>query len=294
MKTPIITGTCTALVTPFLGGEVNYPMMEQLLRRQMDAGIRAVVIAGTTGEGCTLSDEEKLTLFSRCKKFVGDSMKIIAGTGSNITEHAVFLSREAENRGADGVLVVSPYYCKATENGLADHFSAIANAITIPMILYNVPSRTGLDSPVSVCNQLSRLPNIVGIKEASEKISKVTDILRECGPHFSVWSGNDELTVPVLSLGGRGVISVVSNIIPEITEAMVQAGLDGDFDTAAAIQCRIQPLCKALFREVNPVPVKFAMKKIGYDCGNCRLPLGMPSKETENLINSVLNGKNFL
>ena len=273
MKKPIFTGVCTALVTPFLDGRVNYPMMEMLLRRQLEAGVGAVVLAGTTGEAPTLSDEEKLELFRRAKEYVGAGMKIIAGTGSNDTAHAVYLSTEAEKQGADALLVVSPYYNKATPEGLVAHYSAIAGAVTIPVILYNVPSRTGLDMPVDVYRRLAQVPNIVGVKEASTDITKITKIRAACGPAFTVWSGNDEMIAPVIALGGKGVISVVSNVAPEETRILAEAALGGDFDTAADWQVRLQPLLSALFSEVNPIPVKEAMKFMGYDCGDCRLPL---------------------
>ena len=273
MQEPFFTGVCTAVVTPFLDGSINYPMMEVLLRRQMDAGIQAVVLAGTTGESPTLSDDEKLEMFRRGKAFVGDKMKIIAGTGSNDTAHAVELSKAAQEAGADALLVVSPYYNKATADGLVAHYLSIAHAVRIPVILYNVPSRTGVDIPVSVYKTLSRIPNIAGVKEASDSLAKVLHTGLECGPHFHIWSGNDELTVPILSLGGKGVISVASNIAPAEMQAMALAALDGDFDTAAALQSQLLPLTDLLFCEVNPIPVKAAMKKIGYDCGPCRLPL---------------------
>lgn len=272
MKKPLFTGVCTAMVTPYLENQVNYPMMEQLLRRQMDAGIRAFVICGTTGESPTLSDREKLELFRRCKAYVGSEALIIAGTGSNSTEHAVWLSREAEKCGVDGLLVVSPYYNKATPEGLVAHYLAIAGAVSLPVILYNVPSRTGVDIPVDVCKRLSRIPNIAGIKEASPNIAKITRLRAEC-PDFPVWSGNDDLITPILSLGGQGVISVLSNVAPTETKFLTQAALDGDFDTAAALQCSLLELTDLLFCEVNPIPVKAAMRCIGLDCGGCRLPL---------------------
>lgn len=269
---PFFTGVCTALVTPFLRGEVNYPMLERLLQAQLDAEIRAIVICGTTGESPTLSDSEKLELFRRSKEYVGNRCKIIAGTGSNCTEHAIALSRAAEAVGVDGLLLVTPYYNKATPEGLFAHYSSIASAVHIPCILYNVPSRTGVDIPVEVYRKLSRIPNIAGVKEASSDIVKIAGILSEC-PGFPVWSGNDEQIVPVMALGGSGVISVLSNVAPEKTTAMAEAALDGDFDTAAALQLRLLPLIRSLFSEVNPIPVKAAMKEIGFDCGNCRLPL---------------------
>ena len=279
MKKPLFTGVCTALVTPFLNGKVNYPMMEMLLRRQLEAGIKAVVLSGTTGEAPTLSDEEKLELFRRCKAYVGDEMLIIAGTGSNSTEHAVYLSKEAEKAGADALLVVSPYYNKATPDGLVAHYLSIAHAVKLPVILYNVPGRTGVDIPVSVYRTLSRIPNIAGVKEATTNISKIARIKAACGDDLSVWSGCDEMITPVMSLGGKGVISVVANVLPEETRYLTEAALDGDFDTAAAIQCDLLELIELLFSEVSPIPVKEAMKLIGFDCGSCRLPLTAMTKE---------------
>lgn len=273
MKNPLFTGVCTALVTPFLNGQVNYPMMEQLLRRQLDAGVQNIVLAGTTGEAPTLSDEEKLEIFRRGKAYVGDRCRIIAGTGSNSTAHTVSLSKAAEEVGVDALLVVSPYYNKATAEGLFAHYLSVAHAVAIPVILYNVPSRTGVDIPVPVYKRLASIPNIAGVKEASTDITKITKIQTICKESFHIWSGNDELAVPSISLGGKGLISVLSNVCPVETAAMVEAALNGDFDTAAALQCQLQPLTELLFSEVNPIPVKAAMKIIGYDCGDCRLPL---------------------
>lgn len=284
MAKPLFTGACTALVTPFLDGKVNYPMAEQLLRRQIDAGISAVVLAGTTGESPTLSDDEKTELFRRCKEYAGDACLIIAGTGSNSTQHAVELSIEAQEAGADALLVVSPYYNKATPDGLVAHYLSIAHAVRIPVIIYNVPTRTGVDIPVSVYQHLSRVPNIVGVKEASSDITKVARILNACGPDFAVWSGNDDQIVPVISLGGSGVISVLSNVFPEETNAMCHAALSGDFATAAALQRQFLPTVDLLFCEVNPIPVKAALKCMGYDCGGCRLPLCGLTKEHQGQI----------
>ena len=288
MKEPLFTGACTALVTPFLDGQVNYPMMEQLLRRQMDAGIEAVVICGTTGEAPTLSDAEKLELFCRAKRYAGDNCRIIAGTGSNCTEHTVALSKAAEASGVDGLLVVSPYYNKATPEGLVTHYSAVAAAVHIPIVIYNVPSRTGVDIPVSVYQCLSQLPNIAGVKEASTDISKIAKIKAACPPDFAVWSGNDDQAAAVMALGGMGVISVLSNVLPVETQAMARAALDGDFDTAADLQVKLLPLIELLFCEVNPIPVKAAMKLIGYDCGECRLPLTSLSEKNAKKLKALL------
>lgn len=260
------------MVTPFLNGAVNYPLLEQLIRRQIEAGVSALVLSGTTGEAPTLTDEEKIQILRRAGAAAKGRCLLIAGTGSNSTAHAVSLSRAAEQAGADALLVVSPYYNKANPAGLIAHYQAVAQAVTIPVILYNVPSRTGLSIPVSVCQALSGIGNIVGIKEADTDLDRVVELRRSCD--LTVWAGNDSLTVPVISVGGRGVISVASNLLPEEMVAMTEAALDGDFDTAAAIQLRLQPLLRLLFREVNPIPVKAAMKCIGFDCGPCRLPLG--------------------
>ena len=273
MKNPLFTGVCTALVTPFLDGKINYPMAEQLIRRQIDAGVSTIVLAGTTGESPTLTKDERIELFRRCKEYVGDTCTIIAGTGSNSTAKSVELSIEAEKAGVDGLLIVSPYYNKATTEGLWAHYVSVAHSVQIPIIPYNVPTRTGVDIPVSVYKRLSLVPNITGIKESSSDITKITKIRHACKNELNIWSGNDDLIVPMISLGALGVISVLSNVCPEETVAMTNAALSGDFVTAASIQCMLQPLVDLLFCEVNPVPVKAAMKLIGYDCGSCRLPL---------------------
>ena len=288
MKHPFFSGVCTALVTPFLKDTVNYPMLEQLLRRQYDAGIRALVICGTTGESATLTDEEKLTMFRYAKKSGPEDLRIIAGTGSNSTAHAIALSQAAQAAGADALLVVSPYYNKATPEGLYLHYAAIASSVQIPVILYNVPSRTGVDIPVEVYRRLSKIPNIAGVKEASSDIRKIARIRSQCPDHFTVWCGNDDLAVAAMALGAKGLISVVSNIEPEITGSMIGAALDGDFDTATALQLSLLPLIDALFQEVNPIPVKAAMAMIGYDCGGCRMPLCGPSENTAALLKDLL------
>ena len=255
MKEPLFTGAATALVTPFLGDSINYPMLEQLLRRQIDAGIEAVVIAGT---------------------------------GSNSTRHTMELSMAAEQTGVDGLLLVSPYYNKATPEGLYAHYLAVAHSVSLPVILYNVPTRTGVDIPVSVYRRLSRIPNIAGAKESAPDITKYTKILAQCGSSMAIWAGNDDMATPVIALGGKGVISVLSNILPTETQALARAALDGDFDTAAALQIQLQPLVEALFAEVNPIPVKQAMQFIGYDCGGCRLPLTPLSDENREKLRALL------
>lgn len=286
MKKPIFEGVCTALVTPFRrDGSLDPDMTTRLLRRQEENGVRAVVLSGTTGESPTLSAEEKLQLFRLGREVLSPGTLVIAGTGSNDTAKAVELSRQAEKAGVDALLVVSPYYNKATPEGLIAHYTKIARTAELPIILYNVPSRTGVDIPVEVYARLCRIPNIAGVKEASGNLSKIARIRQACGPDFSVWSGNDDSIVPTLSLGGRGVVSVLSKLCPEETVAMTDAGLRGDFKTAAAMQCRLMPLIDALFHRVNPIPIKAALGLIGLDCGPCRLPLTqLPPEETAELV----------
>ena len=289
MTKPLFTGVATALITPFIGTHVNFPLMELLLKRQMNAGIPAVVLCGTTGESPTLSDGEKLDIFRCGKSVAGNNMKIICGTGSNDTAHTIELSIAAQEAGADALLVVSPYYNKGNFDGQLAHYTALAHSISIPIILYNVPGRTGVDLPVTLYQQLSKIPNIIGVKEACTDIVKTARIRSVCRPDFHIWSGNDDMATAAMSLGAKGVISVLSNVLPVETLSMAQAALAGDFDTAADLQCRMLPLIDALFREPNPIPVKAAMRIMGYDCGPCRLPLGVASKDTLSALHQLLN-----
>ena len=284
MAKPLFTGVCTALVTPFINNAINYPLLQRLIEEQINAGIPGIVLGGTTGESPVLSDIEKLELFRKGKEFAGDRCLIIAGTGSNSTEHSVALSRAAEKLGVDALLLVAPYYNKGNNESLYRHFATIANAVNIPIVLYNVPSRTGVDIPLSVYQRLSSIPNVAGVKEASSDITKIAKIRNACGDHFTIWTGNDDQIVPVISMGGKGVISVLSNICPAETNAMVTAALNGDFTAASKHQCHMMELIGLLFSEVNPIPVKYAMKHSGYNCGNCRLPLGLPSQELSDRI----------
>ena len=281
MKSPVFTGVCTALVTPFLHDNINYPLVEQLLRSQLDAGVSAIVLSGTTGESPTLTDDEKSQLFRRAKEYVGNSCKIIAGTGCNSTPRTIKLSQLAQDAGADALLIVSPYYNKGNPDGIYQHYAQIAESTTLPIILYNVPSRTGVDIPISVYKQLSYLPNIIGVKEATTDITKIARIRCCCPEDFYIWAGNDDQIVPVMSLGGKGVISVLSNLCPADTISMTDAALAGDFDTASDLQCKLLPLIELLFCDVNPIPVKYAMRFAGFDCGNCRLPLGELKSENK-------------
>ena len=269
MKRPLFTGLCTALVTPFAGEQVNYKMVEALIERQIDAGVDAIVLTGTTGESPTLTREEKLEIYRRGVETAAGRCKILAGTGSNCTANAVALSREAEQLGVDGLLVVTPYYNKATQPGLVKHYRAVCEAVDIPVVAYNVPSRTGVDIQPKTARELAEIPNLVGIKEASGdivRVARLSDVL-------PAYTGNDDQTVASMALGGCGVISVVSNVLPELTLAMVRAARIGDYPRAAELQRRLLPLMDLLFCQVNPIPVKAAMAMIGYDCGDCRLPL---------------------
>lgn len=289
MKRPIFTGLCTALVTPFRDGGVDYEMLERLIRRQIEGGADAIVLAGTTGESPTLTLEEKLELFRRGVAAAAGECAIIAGTGSNSTANAAELSRKAADTGVDGLLVVTPYYNKATQPGLLKHYRAVCEASGLPVIAYNVPSRTGLDIKVETCRELAKLPQIAGIKEASGDISKVGRILAACQEELPLYSGNDDQTVPVMALGGLGVISVASNVAPEAMAALVSAAREGDFQRAAARQRRLLPLMDLLFCQVNPIPVKAAMQMIGLDCGECRMPLDSLTEENAQKLRLCLD-----
>lgn len=280
MKRPIFTGLCTALVTPFEGEQVNYEMLERLIERQIHAGVDAIVLTGTTGESPTLTREEKLEIYRRGVQTARGRCKIIAGTGSNCTANAVDLSREAEETGVDGLLIVTPYYNKATQPGLVKHYRAVCDAVELPVIAYNVPSRTGVDILPGTARALAEIPNLMGIKEASGdivRVSRLSDVI-------PVYTGNDDQTVASMALGGSGVISVVSNVLPEQTLAMVRACQEGDYPLAAELQGKLLPLMDLMFCQVNPIPVKAAMNMMGFDCGECRLPLdGLTEENREKL-----------
>jgi 4-hydroxy-tetrahydrodipicolinate synthase len=287
MKRRIFTGLCTALVTPFSEDGIDFSVLEQLIKGQIEAGTEAIVLAGTTGESPTLTHDEKLAQFREGVRMAAGRCKVIAGAGSNSTKAAIDLSREAEDCGVDGLLVVTPYYNKATQPGLAKHYSAVCNAVSIPVIAYNVPSRTGVDISVDTCKSLAEIPNLAGIKEACGDISKVARIL--ASTELAVWSGNDDQTVPVMALGGAGVISVASNVIPKQMHELTHAALEGDFAKAAALQRRFQKLMDLLFCQVNPIPVKAAMLMIGVDCGQCRMPLDELTGENARKLQSCLD-----
>lgn len=279
-KTLLFTGSAVAIVTPFDGYKTNYDAFGRLIEFQIENGTDAIVVCGTTGEASTMPDEEHLAAIDFAVKKAAGRVPVIAGTGSNETPHAIELSKKAETLGADGLLQVTPYYNKTSAKGLYEHFKAIAESVKIPIILYNVPGRTGMNIPVPVLKKLALIPNIVGIKEASGNISYTAKIAAEV-PELHIYSGNDDMIVPVLSLGGKGVISVLANVMPKETHDMCEAFFNGNTETARELQLKYFDLIKALFVEVNPIPVKTALNLMGFNAGNLRLPL--TEMETENL-----------
>ena len=279
MKTILFQGVCTALVTPFLNGSVNYPMLERLIQRQTDAGIPALVISGTTGESPTLSDMEKLELFRKAKQYAAGCCRIIAGTGSNNTEHAISLSRAAEEAGADALLAVTPYYNKASDRGLLLHFRAIVKASDRPLILYNVPSRTGFHLTMELYRALAEEERIVGVKEASGDLGLLEQLVAECGKDYDVYTGNDALLVASMKLGASGGIAVASNVMPKEMEELYRLCAAGEYGAAERKRAELAPIVEALFREVNPIPVKYAAFLKGLCRAEYRLPLCPPSPE---------------
>ncbi len=294
MKEPIFTGVCTALVTPFSGGGVDLHKLAELLETQEAAQIPAVCLCGTTGEASTLTDAERDLIVREGVRRSGGRYKIIAGTGSNCTETAVRNCRRAADLGADAALTVTPYYNKGNKSGLLEHYLTIADASPCPIILYNVPSRTGVNLPVDLICELSRHPNIAGCKEASGDIVKTIRILRGCDKDFAVWSRNDDQIVPMTSVGAQGVISVLSNLLPAETKRMTDACEACDFPAAAELQRTWSDLIDALFAEVNPVPIKRAMNLCGLAVGSTRLPLGGISDDAERKLLRALNAHGLL
>ena len=273
MKTPIFEGIATALITPITESGIDYEAFGRLIDWQIDEGVNALVICGTTGESSTLTDEEHREAIAYAVKRAAHRVPIIAGTGSNDTAYALSLTDFSCKAGADGVLVVTPYYNKATQNGLIKMFSKIADVSTVPVILYNVPSRTGVNITPATVKELSKHPNISGIKEASGNISAVAEIAALCGDDINIYSGNDDQIVPIMSLGGKGCISVLSNVLPRQSAELCAKMLKGDYKGAAEMQLEYLPLINALFSEVNPIPVKAAMAAMGRCEDYLRLPL---------------------
>ncbi len=285
MKKTLFIGCGTALVTPFTqDNKVNYEELKKLLEFQVEQGADSVIICGTTGEASTMSLEEKKQVIEFAVETIHKRIPVIAGTGGNCTKSSIELSQFAEKVGADGLLLVTPYYNKTTQKGLIAHFSEIAKNVTIPIILYNVPSRTGMNIEPETCLSLSKIPNIVGIKEASGNISQVVKIAKLCGDDLWIYSGNDDQILPILSVGGVGVISVLSNIMPKFVHNMVYDYLSGNFTLAKDSQIKAIPLIDCLFSEVNPIPIKSALNFMGYKVGNPRLPLVPMSCAKEELL----------
>lgn len=281
----IFTGAGVALVTPtFPDGTVNFEKMKELIEFQLANDTDALIICGTTGEASTLTDEVQIECVRFAAEVTNGRVPVIAGAGSNDTAHCIALAQGCEQAGADAVLLVTPYYNKATQKGLILHYTAVANSISIPIILYNVPGRTGCNIAPKTVLELSKVKNIVAVKEASGNLSQVAEIASLVGPDFDIYSGNDDQILPILSLGGKGVISVLSNIAPKQTHDMVVKFLDGNIRGAIALQLGAIELISALFCEVNPIPVKTALDLMGYEVGPCRMPLcAMEDKNLETL-----------
>jgi 4-hydroxy-tetrahydrodipicolinate synthase len=279
----------TAMATPFdRNGEVDLRQATNLARALLDSGSDGLVIAGTTGESPTLSDKEKWSLFATVKKALGGRGAVIAGTGSYNTAESIRLTREAEEIGVDGILLVVPYYNKPSQEGLFRHFEAIARSTRLPVILYNVPSRTVTNMTAETAIRLSRIPNIAGTKEASADLAQIARIIENTRDDFLIWSGNDEDTLPILSIGGYGVVSVASHLVGTQIQEMVQAFLGGNSDRAAQIHRRLLPLVKSLFLVGNPAPLKYALNHIGFEVGSPRLPLVEPEEEVAEKIRAEL------
>lgn len=272
-RKPVFTGVCTALITPFRDGKIDFEALSGLIEFQIDGGVDALLINGTTGESATLTDAEKREIISFAVSEVGGRVPVIAGTGSNDTHKAVELSKFAYDVGADACLAVTPYYNKASEVGLIKHYEAIADATEIPIILYNVPSRTGVNIPLSVYERLSEHKNIVAVKEANPSVSDFARLSARCGKNLDLYSGNDDLILPCLSLGGNGIISVISNALPRQTGDICRLWFGGKIKEATELQLKLLPLTNALFCEVNPIPIKALLSHLGFCKEEYRLPL---------------------
>lgn len=287
----IFTGAGVAIVTPMTEtGAVNYPKLEELIEYQIANGTDAIIICGTTGESSTLTHEEHLEAIRFTAEKVAGRIPVVAGTGSNCTETAVYLSQEAEKYGVDGVLLVSPYYNKATQKGLIAHFTKIANSIKIPVILYNIQSRTGVNmTPETIAYLAKNVENIVGVKEASGNISQIAKVAQLCGDSIDIYSGNDDQIVPILSLGGKGVISVLSNVAPRETHDIVAKFMEGDVAGSRELQLRALPVIEKLFCEVNPIPVKAALNMLGWEVGPLRMPLSEMEEEHQKELKAAMD-----
>jgi len=273
MKNTIFKGMATAIVTPMTENAIDYEALGRFVEFQIENGINAIVVMGTTGENATIEHEEQTKVIGFVVDKVAKRVPVIAGTGTNNTEHVLANTKAACKVGADAVLVVTPYYNKATQNGLYQHFTAVADASTVPVILYNVPGRTGCNLLPKTVARLAEHPNIVAIKEAAGNMAQAVELFALCGDKLDIYCGEDALTVPMMAMGGSGAISVLSNVVPKEAVQMSDAALAGDFETAAALQCKMLPLINALFSEVNPIPAKAAVSAMGFGADILRLPL---------------------
>ena len=289
MKNTIFTGASIAIITPMnADGSINYQGLGDLIENQIANGTDAIIICGTTGEASTMTDEEHLECIRFAVEKTAGRIPVIAGTGSNDTRYAIELSKEAEAVGVDGLLLVTPYYNKTTQRGLIAHFTAIADAVNVPIILYNIPGRTGVNMEVATVKKLAEHRNIAAIKEASGNISYAAKLIAACGDNIDVYSGNDDMVVPLVSLGGKGVISVASHVIPKQMHDMVQYCLDNNFAEATKLQIEYLDLINSLFIEVNPIPVKEALNMMGVNVGPCRMPLYEMSDEHKAVLRASL------
>lgn len=289
MKKTIFTGAGVAIATPMTeSGEINFEELGRLIDFNIENGTDAIIICGTTGESAAMSDEEHIACIKYAVEKTAGRVPVIAGTGSNHTSYAVHLSQEAEALGADALLCVTPYYNKASQAGLVKHFTAVAESVKLPIILYNVPSRTGVNIGVDTLTELCKIENIVAIKEASGDISRVAKIKQACGDALDIYSGNDDQIVPIMSLGGKGVISVLSNCMPRETHDIAALCLEDKFTEARELAIKTLPFANALFCDVNPIPVKEALNIMGFKAGHCRLPLCDTSEEKKALIRSEM------
>ena len=295
MKKPVFTGAAVAIITPMhADGSIDYEEMGRIIDDQIENGTDAIVVCGTTGESPTMTDEEHTACIRYAVKKTAGRVPVIAGTGSNDTKYAVWLSRQAQADGADALLLVTPYYNKTSQAGLIAHYTAIADAVDLPCILYNVPSRTGCNLTAASLKQLAKHPNINAVKEASGNITQVAEIAAACGEELNIYSGNDDQIVPLLALGGKGVISVLSNVAPRYTHDICAKWFAGDTAGSLAMQLAALPLCKALFADVNPIPVKWAMNRLGWHAGACRLPLVAPNEAVQAQLDSALRAFGLL
>ena len=289
MREPVFTGACTAIVTPFdQSGAIDYGCFGRLIDQQLDHGVDAICVCGTTGESATLSIREHIAAVEFCVKHVNHRVKVIAGAGSNDTTAAVYLCQHAQDSGADALLLVTPYYNKASQAGLIRHFQVIADGVDVPLILYDVPSRTGVTIAPETYAELAKHPNINGVKEAGGNFSNIQKTRNLCPEDFSIWSGNDDETAAICMLGGKGVISVVANVLPAEMHRLTELCLRNDFAAAGKLQLELKDFCDAMFCDVNPIPVKTALNLLGWDVGPLRLPLCDPTEAGLEKIRAAL------